>query len=36
MNLHTFQNWVKEHYKERGWSDLDIFIRIGFLAEETG
>ncbi|MEG0328148.1 MAG: MazG-like family protein [Erysipelothrix sp.] len=36
MNLHTFQNWVKEHYNERGWSDLDIFIRIGFLAEETG
>jgi len=36
MNVTEFQQWVKEYYKMRGWSDLDIFIRIGFLAEETG
>lgn len=36
MNVSEFQQWVKDYYKMRGWSDLDIFIRIGFLAEETG
>lgn len=36
MNVNEFQDWIKDYYKSRGWSDLDIFIRIGFLAEETG
>ncbi|WP_054027535.1 MazG nucleotide pyrophosphohydrolase domain-containing protein [Bacillus sp. FJAT-28004] len=36
MDVNQFQKWVKEYYEERGWSELDIFIRIGFLAEETG
>jgi len=36
MNVTEFQQWVKDYYKMRDWSDLDIFIRIGFLAEETG
>lgn len=36
MELNVFQQWVKDYYKERGWSDLNIFTRIGFLAEETG
>lgn len=36
MNVTEFQQWVKEYYESRGWSELDIFIRIGFLAEETG
>lgn len=36
MNVTEFQAWVKEYYETRGWSELDIFIRIGFLAEETG
>lgn len=36
MDIIEFQQWVKQHYKDRGWSDLDIFVRIGFLAEETG
>jgi len=36
MNVTEFQQWVKDYYDKRGWSDLDIFIRIGFLAEETG
>ncbi len=36
MDVTEFQQWVKDYYKSRGWSDLDIFIRIGFLAEETG
>jgi NTP pyrophosphatase (non-canonical NTP hydrolase) len=36
MDVTEFQQWVKEYYENRGWSELDIFIRIGFLAEETG
>ncbi|AUJ23439.1 MazG nucleotide pyrophosphohydrolase domain-containing protein [Virgibacillus dokdonensis] len=36
MNVIEFQQWVKDYYESRGWSELDIFIRIGFLAEETG
>src|SRR5699024_609031 len=36
METSEFQEWVKEYYESRGWSDLDIFVRIGFLAEETG
>ncbi|QQK77702.1 hypothetical protein HUG15_20355 [Salicibibacter cibarius] len=36
MNVTEFQSWVKDYYESRGWSELDSFIRIGFLAEETG
>ncbi len=36
MNITEFQSWVREYYEARGWSELDIFIRIGFLSEETG
>ncbi|WP_438492205.1 MazG nucleotide pyrophosphohydrolase domain-containing protein [Paenibacillus sp. IHBB 3054] len=36
MDITDFQEWVKQYYQDRGWSDLDIFIRFGFLAEETG
>ncbi|MBE1556805.1 NTP pyrophosphatase (non-canonical NTP hydrolase) [Filibacter limicola] len=36
MNVTEFQQWVQVYYESRGWSDLDIFVRIGFLAEETG
>ncbi|MFG6147649.1 MazG nucleotide pyrophosphohydrolase domain-containing protein [Halobacillus sp. B23F22_1] len=36
MDVTEFQQWIKEYYENRGWSELDIFIRIGFLAEETG
>ncbi|MFE4713220.1 MULTISPECIES: MazG nucleotide pyrophosphohydrolase domain-containing protein [unclassified Paenibacillus] len=36
MDVNAFQEWVKDYYEARGWSELDIFIRIGFLAEETG
>ncbi|WP_221565822.1 MazG nucleotide pyrophosphohydrolase domain-containing protein [Alkalihalobacillus sp. TS-13] len=36
MDVTEFQQWIKEYYEIRGWSELDIFIRIGFLAEETG
>ena len=36
MDVNEFQKWVKDYYEERGWSKLDIFMRIGFLAEETG
>lgn len=36
LDTSTFQSWVKEYYESRGWTELDIFVRIGFLAEETG
>lgn len=36
MDAKEFQNWIAEYYKSKGWADLDIFIRIGFLSEETG
>lgn len=36
MDITSFQQWVNKYYKDRGWSELDIFMRIGFLAEETG
>ncbi|MBA2938971.1 hypothetical protein HZF08_11685 [Paenibacillus sp. CGMCC 1.16610] len=36
MNMNEFQSWVKDYYQQRKWLDLNIFIRIGFLAEETG
>lgn len=36
MHVNEFQQWVNDYYENRGWSELDIFIRIGFLAEETG
>lgn len=26
----------RQLYKDRGWVDLDIFVRKGFLSEETG
>src|SRR5699024_6394371 len=36
MEAKEFQKWIAEYYKSRVWSDLDIFVRIGFLSEETG
>ena len=36
LQLNEFQCWVKDYYEARGWSELNIFTRIGFLAEETG
>jgi NTP pyrophosphatase (non-canonical NTP hydrolase) len=36
LNVNEFQEWIKAYYEERGWSELDIFIRIGFSAQETG
>lgn len=36
MEAEEFQQWVAEYYQSRGWADLDIFVRIGFLSEETG
>ncbi|MDA7026348.1 MazG-like family protein [Bacillus sp. CLL-7-23] len=36
MDITDFQDWVRKYYAKRGWSELDIFVRIGFLAEETG
>ena len=36
MDLNQFQQFVKDYYTKKGWLDLNIFIRIGFLSEETG
>src|SRR5699024_4385333 len=36
MEAKEFQKWIAEYYQARGWADLDIFVRIGFLSEETG
>lgn len=36
MQAKEFQQWINQYYHERGWANLDIFIRIGFLSEETG
>ncbi|EZH65654.1 hypothetical protein DH09_12415 [Bacillaceae bacterium JMAK1] len=36
MKADTFQEWVDNFYGRRGWLELDIFMRIGFLSEETG
>ncbi|WP_333805348.1 MazG-like family protein [Sulfurospirillum sp.] len=36
MDLNQFQKFVEAYYTKKGWLDLNIFIRIGFLSEETG
>lgn len=36
MEFNQFQNWVKEFYEQRGWSDYGPFIRMGFMMEEVG
>ncbi|MBP6563289.1 MAG: MazG-like family protein [Neisseriaceae bacterium] len=36
MDLVAFEAWLKAYYQARGWYDLDIFIRMGFLTEEVG
>ncbi|CEH32307.1 hypothetical protein AM501_06515 [Aneurinibacillus migulanus] len=36
MNINEFQTWIGEFYKQRGWTKYGPFIRMGFLAEETG
>lgn len=36
MNIQKYQKWVSFFYKERGWYELNPFIRVNFLSEETG
>lgn len=36
MEAKEFQKWIAEYYQSRDWTDLDIFVRVGFLSEETG
>ena len=36
MNLANYQQWVRFFYQERGWYELNPFIRVNFLSEETG
>ncbi|MBO0476642.1 MazG-like family protein [Vagococcus sp. DIV0080] len=36
MDLENYQEWVRLFYQKRGWYELNPFIRVGFLSEETG
>ena len=36
MDINEFQQWLKEFCKENGWSEINIFMSIGLLAEGTG
>lgn len=36
MDIEAFQEWLEDYYQARGWKELNPFIRIVFLAEETG
>ncbi|MBO0421926.1 MazG nucleotide pyrophosphohydrolase domain-containing protein [Enterococcus plantarum] len=36
MELQHYQQWISEFYKKRGWYELNSFVRVGFLSEETG
>jgi len=36
MDIIACQRWIRDFYKERGWYELDPFMRTNFLAEETG
>lgn len=36
MELQQYQQWISHFYKKRGWYALNSFIRVSFLAEETG
>lgn len=36
MNIFEYQKWITEFYKNRGWYDLNAFIRVNFLTEEVG
>lgn len=36
MDMNAFQEWVREFYKKREWSQYNSFIRVGFLMEEVG
>ncbi|MFD1901661.1 MazG nucleotide pyrophosphohydrolase domain-containing protein [Enterococcus termitis] len=36
MEIKIYQQWISDFYKKRGWYALDPFVRVSFLAEETG
>ncbi|MEL3961319.1 MazG-like family protein [Lysinibacillus endophyticus] len=36
MNIFEYQKWITNFYKERGWYELNSFIRVNFLTEEVG
>lgn len=36
MDIQSYQQWISDFYKERGWYELSPFIRVNFLSEETG
>ncbi|WP_321386021.1 MazG-like family protein [uncultured Enterococcus sp.] len=36
MDIHNYQKWISDFYKERDWYRLDPFVRVSFLSEETG
>jgi len=36
MDIQSFQAFIDQYYREKGWADFNIFIRMGFLSEEVG
>lgn len=36
MDIKSYNEWVIDFYKRRGWYKYNSFIRIGFLTEEVG
>lgn len=36
MEIKDYQTWLTEFYQQRGWYELNPFIRVNFLTEETG
>lgn len=36
MDIQTYQQWISDFYRKRGWYELNPFIRVNFLSEETG
>jgi NTP pyrophosphatase (non-canonical NTP hydrolase) len=36
VNINQYQRFISDFYKNRGWYDLNPFIRVNFLSEETG
>lgn len=36
MYIQEFQAFIDQYYQDKGWANLNIFIRMGFLSEEVG
>lgn len=36
MDINEYQTWIANFYKDRGWYDYNVFVRLNFLMEEAG